>query len=793
MLKTHGQCCKKHNIYTKIGLGLIAVLFAFSPMSAFAATTTYSGSLGTASETYQISTNHENGVEQYVCSGKDIIDTDLSIYDIEFHNHSAENDTTQAIGITGTVENKTNFDIYFTLNINYYSTSGSRILQTNNMHLAPASKTVKFVDMEDAGDFKVYNRSTGETAISVPTSFNIGLGLKSDTYGEEQGAFASESYTYADYVYDSYDVKVIVGEDESLKIVEKADAFFNTSKQGIIRHLPTRWDTDTIQGSRRTSIEDISVNKTFITSKDYLNKQLDIRIGDEGTYIKGLQHYEIAYTYKIDKENETAFDEFYYNLIDDSQNISNATFSITMSKAFDISRIGFSSGRYGSKENNIIYYVEDNTITGLYTGILRNGAITARIALDDGYYNNLGLPIPEAGEWIKIAIYAPFAMLLIVFAMWYMFGRDEKHISAVEFYPPDGMNSLDMQLYYRGEADSDGVVSLLTYLASKGYLTIEQQGRKYTLHKVKEYDGNNEDERLFMTRLFSGNRTEVTSTALKNRFYRTVNTIIKDTNNKTNKNIIFEKRPGIITFICVLCAIATVALPVIAFAVDTESYDMLGLLLMLGFLMAFYIPFFVAGINVGSIGAKIIVLGFTGIHFTLMIGGIVSSTGIFDMLDELNPLYLYTLIALVCCLILEVVLISHLPKRTQHGAQMLARIEGFRNFLMTAERSRLEMLVSQDPNYFYSIIPYAYVLGVSKKWMRQFEDIAIATPSWYVSDEPFSYSNFRHFMDHTVSGVSRSMTSSPSSSGSSGGGSSGGSSGGGSSGGGGGGGGSSSW
>ena len=132
---------------------------------------------------------------------------------------------------------------------------------------------------------------------------------------------------------------------------------------------------------------------------------------------------------------------------------------------------------------------------------------------------------------------------------------------------------------------------------------------------------------------------------------------------------------------------------------------------------------------------------------------------------------------------------------------MLGRIRGFRRFLETAEKDRLEMLVEESPDYFYKILPYTYVLGISAKWIRKFDDIAVRPPDWYSGGVGISTRDITDSLDHTMGQIREDMTSMPASSGgssyssSSGGGgwSSSGSSGGGSSGGGSGGGGGSSW
>ena len=120
---------------------------------------------------------------------------------------------------------------------------------------------------------------------------------------------------------------------------------------------------------------------------------------------------------------------------------------------------------------------------------------------------------------------------------------------------------------------------------------------------------------------------------------------------------------------------------------------------------------------------------------------------------------------------------SIMSKRTAYGNQMLGKLKGFRNFLETAEKDRLESLVMNDPSYFYNILPYTYVLGVSEKWIEKFETIAIQPPSWYSGSTTFNMHSFGTFMNSTMQSAQSSMTSSPSSS--SGGGSSGGGSGGG--------------
>ena len=64
-----------------------------------------------------------------------------------------------------------------------------------------------------------------------------------------------------------------------------------------------------------------------------------------------------------------------------------------------------------------------------------------------------------------------------------------------------------------------------------------------------------------------------------------------------------------------------------------------------------------------------------------------------------------------------------MTRKTEYGELISARVKGFRHFLITAEKEKLEELVSENHNYFYNILPYTYVMNISKKWIKKFENI----------------------------------------------------------------------
>jgi len=72
---------------------------------------------------------------------------------------------------------------------------------------------------------------------------------------------------------------------------------------------------------------------------------------------------------------------------------------------------------------------------------------------------------------------------------------------------------------------------------------------------------------------------------------------------------------------------------------------------------------------------------------------------------------------------LSSVLISLLDHRSKLGAIYLGKILGLREFIETAEINRINDLTLEDPHYFYRMLPYATVFGLSDMWSSKFEFI----------------------------------------------------------------------
>lgn len=734
----------------------------------------------------------------------------LTLTNISFKDYSST--STQAFGLAGVVANSSNNTISYTSIAYYYDSNYNLIAQGSNSGIA-ISGTSNFNQMSNLSILN--GHSVNEIyyyRLSVETIDNANSSLTNTT-----NLTPSKSYQYSsyDYVIDKYDVNIIVNENNTFDITETITAYFNVSKHGIFRTIPLKNTITRLDGTtstNRTQVTNVSVDNEYTTSRE--NGNYKLKIGSASRTLTGEQTYVIKYTYNLGKDPVKDYDELYYNIIGNEWDtvIGNITFSITMPKEFDSSKLGFSSGTKGSTDNSKVKYnVSGNKITGSYNGILGVGeALTVRCELPEGYFVGAGLTFNLMNY---IFYLVPILFLVIAILLWYKYGRDDQVVETVEFYPPQGFNSLEVGFLYKGKAENQDVTSLLIYLANQGYIKIAETEEKslfskskgFKITKLKEYDGNNVNEQIFLNGLFTkrpsisigalfnknveqepaGNINEVTSTDLYNNFYITMNRILSNINNKDNKNKIFEKSASSKTIFIILMIIATYCLitipPIFAYG---ESASLLFALLFpgIGFTVLFKLVFgetqtiYVNGrATYSSIGTKIF-----GLVWGLGFGGIPWAFMVLPALKQ-DPVYLIGYGLGLACVLGMVICLKYLPKRTLYGNEILGKLKGFKNFLETAEKEKLEAMVMQDSTYFYNILPYTYVLGVSDKWIKKFESISLQAPSWYDSPNAFDMMAFGSFMNSTMTSAQSAMSSSPSSDsgGSSGGGSSGGGSGGG--------------
>lgn len=524
-----------------------------------------------------------------------------------------------------------------------------------------------------------------------------------------------------DYYIDTYHVDIEVGEDNTFHITETLTYNFVQDHHGMTRVIPLWHTRNREDGSESKIYAKVSNVKCSdpIASTERDSKNYTIQVGSADAYVHGEKTYTLSYDYAMGKDPLRNADELYFNIVGTEWEcpIANISWEIHMPKTFDATSLGYSVGNYaasGYDTDMLQSTVTDQTITGSYAGNLNAyEGITVRCTLPEGYF-------------IYKINYMPYVLVALVVLLcgilfWFT-GKEDKVIPVISFEPPEGYNPLDVAFVEKEAVSNTDMAALLIYLANKGYLRIEQTKGKdqFSMTKIKDYDGDNNIEALYMEGLFKRGNTASTKSLAKGSFYENVAKCVTKENKKMKEKKFFfpTAMPKFLYFIgaCVVAGVYGIlarSMPMtIAFA---------ALCFVLGGLLS---PVVKEGLS--NLDHKI-----TPVVCVIIF---VIAAVIF------NAFAPKTWIAFVVCGIADTILALFMffgSKRTKAGNQVYGQILGFKEFIKKAELDRLKMLVEENPSYYYDIMPYAYVLGLSDQWIENFESMHMPEPDWYSGIDPF--------------------------------------------------------
>lgn len=584
----------------------------------------------------------------------------------------------------------------------------------------------------------------------------------------------------------NYKVKMIVNEDNSYEITETIDVKFNTERHGIIRSIPLRTNTGKTAGITDVNVEG-NKYETSVESGNYY-----IKIGDPDKFANMNESYIITYTFHMGNDYVEGYDELYFNLIGLEWDvyIRNSSFEIIMPKEFDTSKINFTYGKANSTENSeVTYKVQNNTITGkLNTELRPNEGLTVALPLLEGYFIK---NVPVLGEFIRKDYNVIYLIVtLIAILLWGLIGKNRRIFPTVEFYPPNGLTPTDMGFIYDGEINPYDVTALIIYWADRGFIEIEQQDikagflgkrkkKKILLHKLKPIDENSKEYEKTMFEALFKNAIEgrtVSIDELKYEFYSTVVTVKSSVKslwqgNKKSRIYSYIAKPlaVLINLFALIAAIATGYGIIYKYERGFFS-DIIIFAVMVGVVM--FLP--VVKIS-GLIHKWKKMLPRNRVKPLLKYGILLLITAGFGLWNMNYDMRLMLASGYITCFAITL-LAQSIAKRTKIGDSFMEKILGFKDFIIYAEKDRINKMVEENPKYFFNVLPYAMVLGITDKWAKKFEKITIEPPSWYKADNGQDYFNCVDFaysmVDNTALMVDVfSATVSSSSSGSDGGGS----------------------
>ncbi len=340
----------------------------------------------------------------------------------------------------------------------------------------------------------------------------------------------------------------------------------------------------------------------------------------------------------------------------------------------------------------------------------------------------------------------------------------------VNFDAPNKMSPLLMGLLIDGKVDSEDITSMIFHWADKGYLKINfDDQRDPSLIRIVQAlpQGTPDYEQILFAELFSG-LDVVKPSFLRNRFYITIDKVTRMMSSQ-NKNLYDSKSVVISWIVAILAGLMLGITPLL-----------LGLL-QVSLRFTIWAPFIAI---VPLVFLFIFCMGLVSNKYkskkSTKIAFLVAVIGISALLTLVYTIFVPSFILgtipkiLLCVIVCATVGTSvTIINRTKEYTAQLNEIVGFKNFIELVEKDKLETMLEEDPEFFYHILPYAQVLGVSDKWEEKFKDITVQPPQWATCSTADTLLNFyvmNRIMHISFASMKSNMASRPSSSGSSGGG-----------------------
>lgn len=534
--------------------------------------------------------------------------------------------------------------------------------------------------------------------------------------------FPSLTNASEEYSIDEYNLEMNVNKNNDYEYKEKLLVTFHMYDIDIVKILP--YNTENISIDNEYKVETTDKKTVTIPSNRLLNST-----------------YNISYTIKNNTNN---YNTYKFNLNGNYNNtISKFTFTITLPTDITKNNVKF----YLHNEditNKIEYKINGNKITGTYEdGLLRNETIIAEITYNKAFIN--------MGSILLIII--PPILTLISYLLWYYYGKDLKLNIIKSSTLPQELTPLDLYLAKNEIVTPDDLFTLLLNLGNKGYIRIkEEKNNEFTIERLKDYDGDNELEDLFLKSLFrkkvkvslseyidiistkknkiNDNTLEdkVTNEDLPYKYKLATNNVLPLINNDEKKSQYYElnsesKKNYLIAFIAVIILLIT-SVPFI----ETNRLYLLFISTIYSIVILKVIINIVDQINLENIkknknNKKNIII----IIILLLLSFIMLMTAF-----KRNLLYTIAFIIGFICSLIILILYKYMPKRTIYGNKIYSKIESLKLFINTCSNDEIQEQLKNNKNYLYNLLPYSYLMNCEERVIKLLKEFNTSLPKWYI-------------------------------------------------------------
>ena len=315
-------------------------------------------------------------------------------------------------------------------------------------------------------------------------------------------------------------------------------------------------------------------------------------------------------------------------------------------------------------------------------------------------------------------------MMAVAVVICWVTRKKHEIITTVNVSAPDEMDPLKMGVWLDGTADNEDVTSMIYYFADKGYLGIDLTDEDDPV-LIKKADLPS-DSPVYMKTLFNGlfkSGDSVAVSSLTEKYYASVEIAKKQLPTPT----MYEPK-SILGFVLggILGGLYMAFVPFLMGKISVNaSYSYWNGFI--GFLPILFILFILFVRENYRFKWKKSVYTAVGIG---MIAVAVIATLIFSSIFARHIMTEYE-IAVMCIAAFGATFAgSFALSRKESYVKELGDILGFKDFIVYTEEDKIKVMLEQNPQLYYKVLPYAQVLGVTNEWEGKFANLLIEPPTW---------------------------------------------------------------
>ena len=477
------------------------------------------------------------------------------------------------------------------------------------------------------------------------------------------------------FVIENFDVELNVKEDNKVEVKETLEIhFLKEDSHGIYRAIPI-WEKYTGEDGKtvdkRAKVIDFKCDGEKI-SDDSSATMFRAKIGDPDRIVPQYKTYNISYVYDLGKDTYTDKDEFIFHAFGDDLGGEVSYAKITLK--FENSKIArdqisiwkdkfrkeniYDNGKNNDTQTSVS--TSENSVVINLTNV--TGSITIETVLEEGYFATAKDTYGNVSLILCVVVMLISVSTVVV---WFKFGKDNKVKEAtVVCYPPENLDPA----YVGVVLGSEGITyskynALAVSLASKGYVNIAK-------------DPSNKDN-FFIEKVIDINKP--LPSGVKE---------LSD-NEKLIYESIFRGKEGIVSL-------------------KEDKIDETKLQQIDENAKKFREKIFEKKSSILQI-----------VYAILEILSVILLMASFFAIKDMNPANSWTYAVTLIIWLVSLVFTFLLEKKTSYGDKLAAEVKSYKEFLKGFDKEQCTNLLKDNPKFFYEALPYTYVFGITKNWLKE--------------------------------------------------------------------------